>query len=139
MTTATSPPPRRPAEPSETTAGDGGSAAAECALTAEDVTAALGEEMVQVDTAPCTFEPAEFPDTGPFIDYRASVPGVIQQFGAGGSEPVDDLGDEAYFEEGSGNLAVLSGDTAFQIQLNEYDGDARATVVGLAEGVLAAG
>ena len=103
------------------------------------MSAALGEAMVQVETGPCTFEPAEFPDTGPFIDYRPSPPAVVQQFGAGGAEAVDGLGDEAWFQEGLGNLAVVSGDTGFQIQLNEYDGDVRATVVGLAEGVIAAG
>jgi hypothetical protein len=63
---------------------------------------------------------------------------VIAQFGAGGSEPVD-VGDEASFEEGSGNLAVRQGDVAFQIQLLIFDGDVKATVIGLAEGVLAAG
>jgi hypothetical protein len=116
-----------------------GSEAPECALTVEGVSDALGEAMVQVDAPPCTFEPAEFPDTGPFLSYRPSPAAVIQQFGAGGSPAVEGVGDEAYFEEGSGNLAVRSGDVGFQIQLNEYYGDARATVIGLAERVLAAG
>lgn len=63
----------------------------------------------------------------------------LEAFQTGGAEAVDGVGDEATFDETFGNLAVRSGDTAFEIQLNEYEGDVRAAAVELAEGVLAGG